>query len=44
MRKQINYSDEAIDDQVLNITDYDEEDNVNQENDYSPIEVPRAKR
>lgn len=29
---------------MLNITDYDEEDNVNQENDYSPIEVPRAKR
>lgn len=43
-RKQINYSDEAIDDQVLNITDYDEDDNINQENDYSPIEVPRGKR
>jgi len=27
IRKQINYSDEVIDDQVLNITDYYDEDN-----------------
>ncbi len=27
VRKQINYSDEVIDDQVLNITEYYDEDN-----------------
>lgn len=41
-RKQINYSDEAIDDQVLNITDMDDEEN-NNENDYTPVEVPRKR-
>ena len=30
VRKQINYSDEVIDDQVLNITDYYDEDNNNE--------------
>lgn len=44
VRKQINYSDEMIDDQVLNITDFDDEDNNNVENDYSPVEVPKFKR
>lgn len=42
-RKQINYSDEAIDDQVFNITDYDEEDNNAGSNDYTPVEVPRKR-
>lgn len=36
IRKHINYSDEAIDDQVFNITDLDDEDN-NNENDYYDI-------
>ena len=45
IRKQINYSDEVIDDQVLNITDYyDEENNNENENDYTPVEVPKIKR
>lgn len=44
IRKQINYSDQAIDDQVLNITEFDDEEANNVENDYTPIEVPRARR
>lgn len=42
LRKQINYSDEPIDDQVFNITDYDEENNA-ASNDYTPVEVPRKR-
>jgi hypothetical protein len=44
VRKHINYSDEAIDDQVLNITEFDDEDNNNASNDYTPVEVPRARK
>ena len=43
VRKQINYSDEVIDDQVFNITDFYDEEN-NNENDYTPVEVPRVRR
>ena len=37
MRKHINYSDEGID-ELLNIT---EEDDDNNGNDYTPVEVPK---
>ena len=40
-RKQINYSDEAIDEQVFNM-DYDDDNNAGS-NDYTPVEVPRRR-
>ena len=43
LRKQINYSDEAIDDQVFNITEYDDDENNAGSNDYTPVEVPRRR-
>lgn len=44
-RKQINYSDDQIiDEQVFSFQEFDEEgNNVMEENDYTPIEVPRKR-
>jgi hypothetical protein len=45
VRKQINYSDEAADDQLFNMTEIDDYDNNNlDENDYSVIEVPKIRK